>query len=232
MRRPPSRKMNLLIVALVGVGALAVAGLLDRWSRGEPRVRFQPGDRNVTVGETVEWTFDTDRTGGPPPGAEVFGGDWVVRPEPDAPTPPNVLCQTATAPFPALCLSDRIYTDVEVSIRFKLVSGREDQAAGIVFRVQDRDNYYIVRANALEHDVMFFRYASGTRSILKRGPARVFSGQWQVLKVEVAGNRFRGFLDGKLVAEVTDESYTAGKVGLWTKADSVTCFDSVRVNAR
>jgi hypothetical protein len=232
MRRPASAKMNLLALALVGAGVLVVAVLVDRWSRGEPRAKFQPGDRNVTAGQTAEWTFDTDPVGGPPPGAEVFGGDWLVRPEPDVPTPPNALCQTATAPFPALCLSDRVYTDVEVSVRFKPISGREDQAAGILFRVQDRDNYYIVRANALENNVMFFLYASGRRSILKRGPARVLSGQWQELKVEVAGNRFRGFLDGKLVAVVTDDSYTAGKVGLWTKADSVTCFDNVRVTAR
>jgi hypothetical protein len=224
--------MNLLVVALVGAGALAVAVLVDRWSRGEVRAKFQPGDRNVTAGQTAEWTFDTEPVGRPPPGAEVFGGDWVVRPESDAPTPPNALCQTATAPFPALCLSDKIYTDVEVSVRFKPVSGREDQAAGILFRIQDSENYYIFRANALENNVMFFLYASGTRSILKRAPARVLAGQWQELKVEVAGNRFRGFLDGKLVAEVSDDSYTAGKVGLWTKADSVTCFDNVRVTAR
>jgi hypothetical protein len=224
--------MNLLVLALVGAGVLGAYVLVDRWSRSEPRAKFEPGDQNVTAGQTAEWTFDSDPTGGPPPGTEVFDGDWRVRPEPDAPTPPNALCQTATAPFPALCLSDRVYTDVEVSVRFKAVSGREDQAAGILFRVQDRDNYYIVRANALENNVMFFLYASGTRSILKRSPAQVRTGQWQELKVEVVGNRFRAFLDGKFVAEVTDDSFRAGKVGLWTKADSVTGFDNVRVTSR
>ena len=112
------------------------------------------------------------------------------------------------------------------------MSGKEEQAGGLVWRFRDSGDYYVVRANALENNVMFFLYASGTRSILKRAPARVLSGQWQELKVEVAGSRFRGFLDGKLVAEVTDDAYTAGKVGLWTKADSVTCFDNVRVTAR
>jgi hypothetical protein len=117
-------------------------------------------------------------------------------------------------------------------MQFKPVSGQDDQAAGIIFRVQDSNNYYIFRANALENNVMFFLYASGQRSILKRSSVHVPSGKWQELKVEVVGNVFHGFLDGRLVAEVTDGSYKAGKVGLWTKADSVTCFDNVRVIAR
>jgi hypothetical protein len=232
MRIPGKLWLSLLGVVLVGVGVLVIALLVDFWSRGNPVVRFQPGDRNVTAGQVAEWTFDTDPTGAPPPGAEPFDGNWVVRPEQDAPSPPNVLCQTAAAPFPALCLSDRVYTDVEASVRFKPLAGQEDQAAGIIFRVQDRDNYYIFRANALENNVMFFLYASGRRSILKRSSVPVSLGKWQDLKVEVVGHNFRGFLDGRLVAEVTDGSYPAGKVGLWTKADSVTCFDNVRVVAR
>lgn len=229
-RTPPGE--GLLVAGLVGAGFLVVALLLARWSRGDPVVKFRPGDQNVAAGQTTEWTFDTDPVGASPTGGEAFGGEWVVRPGSDAPSPPNFLCQTAAAPFPALCLGGQVYTDLEVSVRFKPLSGQEDRAAGIIFRVQDRDNYYIFRANALENNVMFFIYASGQRTILKRGTARVPSGQWQELKVEVVGNHFRGFLDGKLVAEVSDDSYKAGKVGLWTKADSVTCFDSVRVIAR
>jgi hypothetical protein len=224
--------MGLVSVVTVVAGVLVIAQLVARWSRGNPVVKFQPGDQNVTAGQTVEWTFDADPTGKPPAQTESFGGNWVVRPEPDAPSPPNVLCQTAVAPFSSLCLGGSVYTDVEVSVQFKPLSGQEDQAAGIIFRVQDGDNYYIFRANALEDNVMFFLYASGRRSILKRSSARIPSGQWQELKVKVVGNLFRGFLDGRLVAEVTDDSYGAGKVGLWTKADSVTCFDSVRVIAR
>jgi hypothetical protein len=226
------RSLRLLVVGVVVMGFLVAAWLVVRWSRAVPVVKYQTDDQNVTAGQTAEWNFDTDPAGAPPPGVEVFSGAWVVRPEQGAPTPPNALCQTATAPFPAICLSDGVYTDVEMSVRFKPLSGQEDQAAGIIFRVQDRDNYYILRANALENNVMFFLYASGKRSILKRSSANVPSGQWQELKVEVVGNRFRGFLDGKQVIEVTDDSYRAGKVGLWTKADSVTCFDSVRAAAR
>ena len=180
----------------------------------------------------MTWTFDTAKAGSLPPGAEVFDGDWTVRGEVDAPTPPNVLCQTGTASFPALCLGDRIYTDLEATVRFKPISGRTDQAAGILFRIQDRDNYYILRANALEDNVNFYIYASGRRSSLAGRSVQVPSGQWQELRVEVTGNHFRGFLNGQPVVEASDDAYRAGRVGLWTKADSVTCFDDVRVTAR
>src|SRR5206468_2016291 len=181
---------------------------------------------------TEEWIFDKDAAGKPPAGSEVFAGTWEVRSETDAPSPPNVLCQTATADFPAIRLGDKVYTDLVVTVRFKPISGKDDQAAGIIFRVQDENNYYILRANALEDNVILFRYASGSRSTIKEGSVKVPSGQWQELKVEVEGNRFRGYLDDRLVVEATDDAYQAGGVGLWTKADSVTCFDDFRVTAK
>jgi hypothetical protein len=106
-----------------------------------------------------------------------------------------------------------------------------DQAAGLLFRIQDADNYYILRANALEGNVNFYKYASGRRSLMNEGRAAVASGQWQELRVEAVGRQFRGFLNGDLVVEAADDVYTAGRPGLWTKADSVTCFDDVRVTS-
>ena len=199
---------------------------------GTPQVKYQPKDANAAAGETVEWSFDKDTAGKLPAGAEVFSGNWEVRAETDAPSPPNVLCQSATADFPAIRLGDKLFADLTATVRFKPVSGKDDQAAGIIFRVQDKDNYYILRANAQEDNVILFRYGSGRRTTLKEGEAKVPSGQWQELKLEVEGNRFRGFLDGKLVVETTDDAYKAGGVGLWTKADSVTCFDDFRVTAK
>lgn len=177
------------------------------------------------------WSFDMDAIGGVPAGAEVFSGEWAVRAEADAPSPPNVLCQSGTAQFPALALGDAVYTDLAMSARFKPISGREDQAAGLIFRIQDRDNYYILRANALENNVNFYKYAGGRRSALKESSVRVATGVWQELRVDARGGRLRGYLNGELVVEATDATYAAGKVGLWTKADSVTCFDDVSVQA-
>src|SRR5262249_36872 len=102
----------------------------------------------------------------------------------------------------------------------------------ILFRVQDQDNYYILRANALEDNVNLYIYASGKRSQIKGSSMKVPSGQWHGLRVEASGNHFRGFLNDQLVIEASDDSYPAGKVGLWTKADSVTCFDNIQVTAK
>lgn len=178
----------------------------------------------------VSWTFDGDAPGGVPVGVEIFSGSWVVRAEADAPSKPNALCQVASAEFPALALGRSAYGDVTVTLRFKPISGKTDQAAGIIARVQDGNNYYILRANALEANVNLYKYAGGQRSGIKDGGANVVAGQWQELRLEVSGDRMRGLLNGQLVVEATDGTYRAGRVGLWTKADSVTCFDDVVVS--
>jgi hypothetical protein len=190
------------------------------------------GDVNVAAREEVKWTFDTDSVGGLPRGSEEFSGSWIVRDEADAPTSPNALCQTASAEFPALSLGDSIFGDVLVSARFKPISGETDQAAGIVFRVQDRDNYYIARANALEDNLDIYKYAKGQRSLVASGDVEVPSGLWQELSVDVSGDKIQAFLSGRLVVEAEDSDYAAGKLGLWTKADSVTCFDDVAAIAK
>lgn len=205
---------------VVGVGALQA---------GEKQ---RPMKADAKGGKAMQWTFDKEAVGKPPAGAEVFSGNWLVRAEPDAPTPPNVLCQTGYADYPAIALSNRVYGDVTVSTRFKPISGRSDQAAGIIFRIQDKDNYYILRANALEDNVNIYKYVNGRRSLVSESSARAPSGQWQELRVEVKGNVIRGYLNGALVAEGADDTFKAGRVGLWTKADSVTCFDNIVVTAR
>jgi hypothetical protein len=179
----------------------------------------------------MEWSFDADAEGALPAGVEIFSGAWAVRTEPDAPSQTHALCQTGTAQFPALALSEAVYGDLTLTARFKPISGREDQAAGLIFRIQDQDNYYILRANVLEGNVNFYKYVGGRRSVIKESSAKVDPGIWQELRVEVSGQQFRGFLNGQQVIETTDATYSAGRVGLWTKADSVTCFDDVAVHS-
>ena len=189
-----------------------------------PAVKYQSP---VPSAAAVSWTFDGDATGGIPAGAELFSGNWVVRAEADAPSKPNALCQVGDSEFPAVALGGAVYSDLTVSVRFKPISGKVDQAAGIISRVQDKDNYYIIRANVLETSVNLYRYAGGRRIGIKEGSAKVVQGQWQELKLEVVGDTLRGFLNGQLVVEASDSTFKAGRVGLWTKADSVTCFDDV-----
>jgi len=152
-----------------------------------------------------------------------------VRAEPGTPSAPNALCQTGSATYPAMGLTTESHRDMRVSARVKPISGSQDRAAGVLLRVRDAQNYYIVRANALENNVVIFKYANGSRSELKTGSATVVAGSWQELRGEVAGSTIRGYLDGQLVVEAADTTFTDGGAGLWTKADSVTCFDDVTV---
>lgn len=175
----------------------------------------------------TRWSFDQDPAGSVPSGMSVFAGRWAVRAEAGTPSAPNALCQTATAEFPALQLSSELHRDMAVSARFKPISGREDQAGGVLLRVRDAKNYYIVRANALEGNVVIFKYVDGRRSEIKSGAATVPSGTWQLLRAEAIGTRIRGYLGGTLVVEGEDSTFGEGGAGLWTKADSVTCFDDV-----
>ncbi len=214
------------IVARSRTVAVWVALLFALGCEGTAGITYQSPQ---TSAASASWTFDGDTVGGVPAGAEVFSGSWVVRAEADAPSRPNALCQVGSAEFPAVALGTAVYGDLTLTLRFKPISGKSDQAAGIIARVQNKDNYYILRANALEANVNLYKYVGGQRSGIKEGGAKVVAGQWQELSLEVSADRLRGFLNGQLVVEATDSTYKAGRLGLWTKADSVTCFDNVVV---
>jgi len=210
----------------------SLRALLPKGRGGQPQVKYQSSQQMLPTEQTAHFNFDADPVGGLPQGAEVFSAQWAVRAEPDAPSPLNVLGQTGTAQFPAITLCAAVYTDLVVSVHFMPISGRFDHAAGVVFSVQDRDNYYILRANALESNVNFYKVASGKRSRIQRSNAKLLMGLWQVLRVELTGSHLCGYLNGQLINEATDDSYQAGRIGLWTKTDSVTCFDAVQIFAR
>jgi hypothetical protein len=217
-------RVNTPVAATATAPSIATAPALSATPSSVPAATAQS--------TALDFSFDKDAVGALPSGAVVFSGTWAVRAEADATSAPNALCQTGTATFPALSLTGRKFADVSVSVRFKPISGNTDRAAGIIFRIQDKDNYYIVRANALEDNVNLYKYVNGQRIDIKDGSGKVASGKWQELRVEVAGNRIRGFLEGQPVVETTDDTYKTGGVGLWTKADSTTCFDNMRIEAR
>src|SRR5215472_4576594 len=206
---------------LLACGAI----LLAACGGGGATVKYPAG----TSAPGATYDFDQDEAGRAPGSATIFSGSWQVRQEAGAPSAPNALCQTGRAEFPAIQLGDGVFTNLTLSVRFKPISGQEDQAGGLIFRVQDARNYYILRANALEGNVNFYRYVGGQRTETKGGSAQLSAGHWRELRAEVRGKHLRGFLDGRLVVEEDDDTFPAGKVGLWTKADSVTCFDDFKI---
>lgn len=175
--------------------------------------------------------FEDLKTGVPPPGwtATQTGSGlakWTVGQDDSAPSKPNVLKQSGVATYPVCIKQDPLIKDGFVEVKFKPVSGQEDQAGGVIWRCQDADNYYIARANALEDNVTIYHTIKGRRVSFKNTDTKVASGVWHTLRVDFEGNRFTVTLDGKKVIEANDDSFAdAGKVGLWTKADSVTLFD-------
>jgi len=182
--------------------------------------------------------IDDLKTGAPPPGwiATRTGtghAKWEVVADDSAPSKPNVLKQSGEATYPVCLKNDTSLKDGFVAVKFKPVSGKEDQAGGVIWRCQDADNYYIARANALEDNVTIYHTIKGKRVSFKNIDTQVAPGVWHTLRVEFKGNRFAVIFDGKKVIEATDDSLPdAGKVGVWTKADSVTLFDDFTYGSR
>ena len=175
--------------------------------------------------------FDDLKAGAPPLGwtaTQTGQGDakWEVVADDSAPSKPNVLKQSGVATFPVCIKDDTSLKDGFVAVKFKPVSGKEDQAGGLIWRCKDADNYYVARANALEDNVTIYHTIKGKRVAFKNIDTKVAHGVWHTLRVEFEGNKFTVIFDGKKVIEATDDSFAdAGKVGVWTKADSVTLFD-------
>src|SRR5438128_8555882 len=183
----------------------------------------------LAAAETVN--FDDMKAGVPPPGwtaAQTGSGTakWTIEKDDSAPSKPNVLKQSGEAAFPVCFKNDTSLKDGFVEVKFKPAAGKEDQAGGVIWRVQDANNYYISRANALEDNVTIYHTINGKRVAFKNINTKVTSGVWHTLRVDFKGNKFIVTFDGNKVIDATDESFAnAGKVGVWTKADSVTLFD-------
>lgn len=162
------------------------------------------------------------------------GSVWKVVEDDTAPSKSGVvLAQTAKSPggvFNICVADDTKYKDVELSVCFKAVAGETDQGGGFVWRYQDNNNYYICRMNPLEDNYRVYHVVNGKRvQIGGKEGIKVPVGEWHKLKVEVKGNKMKGYLDGKEIWEITDDTYkNAGKIGLWSKADAQTHFDEFK----
>jgi len=187
------------------------------------------------MAETIN--FDNDKPGSMPSGwrAGVTGRGtpkWSVEADATAPSKPNVLKQTGRGTFP-WCVKDGVsMKDGFVEVKFKPISGKEDQAGGVVWRWKDGDNYYVARANALENNVSLYYTENGSRKTIKYVDAPVPGNVWHTLRVNFLGARIEVMLDNKPYIQLDDSHIAgAGAVGVWTKADSVTAFDDFAYGA-
>ena len=217
--------------------SMVLASVLTPATRPEPAV----------VSRVI--SFDDQKPGEPPRGfscaltGQGRPGVWRVARDEAAASGANVLAQSdqdATSYRFPLCVLDAVSgTDVDLSVRFEPMRGAKDQAAGIVWRYRDPNNYYIVRANALEDNVVLYKVEGGKRTDLDPKGSRLFaygqtvdvpSGAWSTLRVVARANLFAVSLNGQQLFEVEDSTFGGpGKVGVWTKADSAIQFDDLAV---
>lgn len=133
--------------------------------------------------------------------------------------------------FPLLVYTNATYGDFKFTTRFKTVSGKVEQMAGVAFRIQDKNNYYVIRASALGNTLKFYKFVNGQRSVPIGPDIKIASNTWHELTVDCKGNSIRCFLNGKEAMPVlNDNTFVTGKIGFWTKSDSVTYFSDARIN--
>jgi hypothetical protein len=188
----------------------------------------------------MRWTFDS-MTVGEPPRDFLFGrtgdgrpGRWIVQGAENAPSRPNVLVQSDTDRtsdrFPIAVAEHLTLRDLALSVRCKTISGKVDQACGLVFRYRDENNYLVTRANSLEDNVRLYYVKDGRRREIASWRGTVTRGEWHTLAVRAFGDRIEVSWDGKPVILKQDDTFKeVGRVGVWLKADSYTEYDDLTV---
>jgi len=189
--------------------------------------RSEAAEELKMPGNAPEEKFDFESKG--VDGWSTVDGQWTVEEMAGAPSGKKVLVQRATKnEFNVIVAPRGPYTDVDVSMKFKPISGQEDASGGVVFRFND-GKYYVVRANALEDNFRLYYYDRGRRQIATASVKAPALGQWHTLRVVAVGDRIQAWLDGTRHLDHRDARFKTGRVGLWTKADSVTAFDDLTI---
>jgi hypothetical protein len=199
---------------------LGIAALLLAACNGKA-----PGDdtprSEVAAQATVKDDFEKDNATW-----RFAAGTWVRR--------EGVLAQTAeTQPWAVAILEEKRFSDVDVRVKFRPITGKEDASGGLLFRAKDAKNYYLVRANGLEDNFRLYAMKDGSRHQLASTKVDAPKlREWHTMRVVAKGSRIQAYLNGKLLIDHEDKSYTEGYVGLWTKADSVTEFEDLEASGK
>jgi hypothetical protein len=228
---------SLVLYALGCSGLLLVSGACGTSSGADGLAAPAPPTGGVA---SRSWSFDADSVGSPPAGF-LFArtgagrdGRWVVRAAADAPSGSHLLAQIDADPtngrYPLLIADTPVLADLSLSVRCRPLSGKVDQAVGLVFRWQGPDDYYVTRANALEDNVRLYHVRGGRRTQIASWDGEVMRGVWHTLAVQARADHLTVRWNGALVIDHHDRTHSApGRVGLWTKADSVSEFDDLVV---
>jgi hypothetical protein len=220
-----STTTGVLVLASVVATVTALAG--------EPQRRGTPNT----------YHFEDDSPGKPPAGftfarTRNLGkpGRWVVVAQKDAPSAGNALAQldddATSARSPLAVTTGVFHSDLRVSVKCKVLSGRTDQSCGVVFRCLDENNYYLTRSNVLERNVRLYHVKKGNLTQLATWEGKVPGNSWNEIAAEAKGNTLRVYFNGQKVIEAKDNTFRAGgRAGLWTQADSVVSFDDFEVTS-
>src|SRR5262244_552338 len=178
----------------------------------------------ITAPEKISMKDDLGKEN---PNWKYVTGQWVRRSSGGR----QVLAQVVeTQPWAVALLEEKKFDDVDVAVRFRPISGKEDASGGIILRARDGRNYLLVRANALENNFRLYTIVNGKRSTI--ASARVTEpklGDWHTIRVVAAGPKIQAHLNGAMLLEHQDKTFADGWVGLWTKADSVTEFSDLEI---
>jgi 3-keto-disaccharide hydrolase len=200
-------KITLAVLSLLAISAAATTAAPDapRLTITSPEALTMKEDFGP---ENAKWKF--------------IAGRWVRR----ASGGRQVLAQTAeTLPWAVAILEDRKFDDVDVAVRFRPISGKEDASGGIIFRARDGRNYLLARANALENNFRLYTMIDGQRRVIASATVTEPKlGEWHSIRVVAKGTNVQAYLDDALLLDHDDRTFSGGYVGLWTKADSVTEF--------
>src|SRR5260221_12030347 len=203
----PSRR-QVMMAAMAFPSAMSIGGRRSSAAAGESRFDFT---RRLEGWETVT-------------------GKWSIEEVPGA-TQGKALVQRATDnAFCVIVAPGGPYADVDVSARFRPISGREDASGGLVFRFSE-GRYYVIRANALEDNFNLYYYDRGRREITGVRVKAPALGQWHKLRITAEGDRIKGWLNDRPLIDRRDSRFASGRIGLWTKAGSITAFDDLVVRS-
>ena len=197
-----------------------------------------PAYVDASAPEASTWHFDEARPEQLPPKFAIGtffdgrpAGDWKVITTPRALSPPNVFAQLREkgADYNVVLIDDTQAANLDLSVSFLPISGKADMGGGLIWRGKDDRNYYLIRANPLEQNIRVYHVIKGIRKMLKNYDEIIDIKKWHRLHVVNQGCRIQIFYDDKPIFDLCDETFKAGRIGLWTKSDAVTYFDDLKL---